>query len=169
MATAVPRLPPHLQPRTKAAATTGSLTPPPKPPSPANGNRQKYTAAQIADAVSDKATISLIRRVLCSATADKNATVSELLPPLTSSNEVDLQVYGIVAVIMREFVYAWYSKITPDQVFVDEIVKVIAHVTRGLEQRIRKVDLEALLLDEVPELLEAHITGEFCERYLTFY
>ena len=168
MATAVPRLPPHLQPRTKAAATTSSLIPPPKPPSPANGNRQKYTAAQIADAVSDKATISLIRRVLCSATADKNATISELLPPLTSSNEVDLQVYGIVAVIMREFVYAWYSKITPDQVFVDEIVKVIAHVTRWLEQRTRKVDLEALLFDEVPELLEAHVTGEFCIRYLIF-
>ena len=61
---------------------------------------------------------------------------------------------------MREFVYAWYSKITPDQVFVDEIVKVIAHVTRGLEQRIRKVDLEALLFDELPELLGAHVTGK---------
>lgn len=166
MATAVPRLPSHLQTRTKAAATTTS--PPPKPPSPANGNRQKYTAAQIAEAVSDKATISLIRRVLCSATADKNATISELLPPLTSSNEVDLQVYGIVAVMMREFVYAWYSKITPDQVFVDEVVKVIAHVTRGLEQRIRKVDLETLLFDEVPELLEAHVTGESRKRYLIF-
>lgn len=102
----------------------------------------------------------MIRRVLCSATADKNAAISELLPPLTSSNEVDLQVYGIVAVIMREFVYAWYSKITPDHVFGDEIVKVIAHLTRGLEQRIRKVDLEALLFDELPELLEAHVTGK---------
>lgn len=162
MATAVPRLPPHLQPRTKAAATTSSLAAPTKPPSPTNGNRPKYTAAQIAEAVSDKATISLIRRVLCSATADKNVTISDLLPPLTSSNEVDIQVYGIVAVIMREFVYAWYSKITPDQVFVDEIVKVIAHVTRALEQRIRKVDLEALLFDELPELLEAHVTGKPC-------
>lgn len=79
---------------------------------------------------------------------------------MTSSNEVDLHIYGLVAVIMREFVYAWYSKITPDQVFVDEIIKVIAHVTRGLEQRIRKVDLEALIFDELPELLEAHITGK---------
>ena len=160
MATAVSRLPPHLQPRTKAAATTSSLPQPPKPPSPVDDNRPKYTAAQVSEAVSDKATVSLIRRVLCGATADKNATISELLPPLTSSNEVDLQVYGIVAVIMREFVYAWYSKITPDQVFVDEIVKVIAHVTRGLEQRIRKVDLEALLFDELPELLGAHVTGK---------
>lgn len=88
--------------------------------------------------------------------------ISELLPPLTSSNEVDLQVYGLVSVIMREFVYAWYSKITPDQVFVEEIVRVIAHVTRGLEQRIRKVDMEGLLFDEVPELLDAHVRGMFC-------
>ncbi len=99
--------------------------------------------------------------MLCSPTADKGATIHDLLPPLTSSNEVDLQVYGIVAVIMKEFVYAWYSKITPDQVFVDEIVQVIAHVTRGLEQRLRKVDLEALLFDELPELLDAHVRGEF--------
>lgn len=42
----------------------------------------------------------------------------------------------------------------------DEIVKVIAHLTRALEQRIRKVDLEALLFDELPELLEGHVTGK---------
>ena len=160
MATAVSRLPPHLQPRTKAAATTTSLATPSNPSSPSNDNRSKYTPAQIDEAVSSRATVSLIRRVLCSATADKNATIAELLPPLTSSNEADLEIYGLVAVIMREFVYVWYSKITPDQVFVDEIIKVIAHVTRGLEQRIRKLDLEALLFDEVPELLEAHVTGK---------
>jgi PXA domain len=61
---------------------------------------------------------------------------------------------------MREFVYAWYGKITPDHLFVDEIIQIIAHCTRALEQRIRKVDLESLLLDEIPELVEAHIVGK---------
>ncbi|KAL1797862.1 hypothetical protein ACET3X_004468 [Alternaria dauci] len=82
-----------------------------------------------------------------------------MLPPLTSSNEVDLQLYAIISVIIKEFVQTWYSKITPDQVFVNEVIQIIAHCTRGLEQRLRKVDLESLLLDEIPELLEAHLTS----------
>jgi hypothetical protein len=84
--------------------------------------------------------------------------IEDVLPPLTSSNEVDLQLYGIISVIIKEFVQAWYSKITPDQVFVNEVVRIIAHCTRGLEQRLRKVDLEALLLDEIPELLQTHLS-----------
>ena len=56
--------------------------------------------------------------------------------------------------------YTWYAKITPDQTFVEEVVKIIAHCTRGLEQRLRKIDLEALIFDELPELLDAHVKGE---------
>lgn len=72
---------------------------------------------------------------------------------------MDLQLYAFIAIIIREFVQAWYSKITPDPVFVEEIVKIIAHITRALEQRLRNVDLESLLLDELPELLEIHLQG----------
>jgi hypothetical protein len=64
-----------------------------------------------------------------------------------------------LAVILKEFVQAWYSKITPDETFVAEIVQIIAHCTRAVEQRLRKVDLESLLLDEIPDLLDRHITG----------
>ncbi len=53
----------------------------------------------------------------------------------------------------------WYNKITPDETFVAEIVQVIAHCTRALEQRLRMVDLESLLFDELPELLAAHVQG----------
>ena len=73
---------------------------------------------------------------------------------------MDLQLYAFIAIIIREFVYAWYAKITPDQTFVEEAVKIIAHCTRGLEQRLRKVDLEALIFDELPELLDTHVRGE---------
>jgi hypothetical protein len=72
---------------------------------------------------------------------------------------VDLQLYAILAVILKEFVYVWYSKITPDHVFVDEVLQTMAHCTRALEQRLRKVDLESLLLDEIPQLIEAHAVG----------
>jgi hypothetical protein len=121
------------------------------------------------DFLSDKATAAFIRRTLCAhhalsgAGAEKGRLtpkpVDELLPPLTSSNEVDLQLYAIIAVILKEFVYTWYAKITPDHVFVDQVIQIIAHCTRALEQRLRKVDLESLLLDEIPQLIDAHLEG----------
>jgi hypothetical protein len=86
-------------------------------------------------------------------------SIEGLLPPLTSRNDVDLQLYALIAIILRDFVQTWYAKITPDETFVAEIVQIIAHITRGLEQRLRKVDLESLLFDELPDLLDKHVTG----------
>ncbi|KAF1832204.1 hypothetical protein BDW02DRAFT_503525 [Decorospora gaudefroyi] len=126
------------------------------------------------DTTSDKATAAFIRRTLCShnvllGNGEKGRStprpIEEVLPPLTSSNAVDLQLYGIISVIIKEFVQTWYSKVTPDQVFVNEVIQIIAHCTRGLEQRLRKVDLEALLLDEIPELLQAHLSSLRIAKY----
>ncbi|RLL96636.1 hypothetical protein CFD26_104560 [Aspergillus turcosus] len=114
-------------------------------------------------ATSDKATVALIRRVLCPQAGNQCGGAStpqpleELLPPLTSSNEVDLQLYALIAIIMKEFVFSWYSKITSDQNLVKEVIQVIAHCTRALEQRLRETDIAQLFLDEIPGLIEAHI------------
>ncbi|GFG00241.1 PXA domain protein 1 [Aspergillus udagawae] len=114
-------------------------------------------------ATSDKATVALIRRVLCPQAGNQSGGAStpqpleELLPPLTSSNEVDLQLYALIAVIIKEFVFSWYSKITSDQNLVKEVIQVIAHCTRALEQRLRETDIAQLILDEIPGLIEAHI------------
>jgi PXA domain len=85
--------------------------------------------------------------------------LDELLPPLTSSNAVDLQLYAILAIVIKEFVASWYAKITPDQTFVEEVVRIIAHCTRELEQRLRRLDLTSLLLDEIPTLVQDHVKG----------
>ncbi|KAK4163510.1 PXA domain-containing protein [Cladorrhinum sp. PSN259] len=116
------------------------------------------------DPLSDKATALLVRRILCPQHLEKgrnsSASIEDLpLPPLTSRNDVDLQLYALIAIILREYVQNWYTKITPDETFVAEIVQIIAHITRALEQRLRKVDLESLLFDEIPELLDRHITA----------
>lgn len=116
------------------------------------------------DATNEKATVALIRRVLCPQAGNYGAPSStpqpleELLPPLTSSNDVDRQLYAIIAIIIKEFVHSWYSKITSDQALVNETLQVIAHCTRALEQRLRQVDIAQLVLDEIPALVEAHIT-----------
>lgn len=118
---------------------------------------------------SDEETVRYIKRILCASPSQKGSLpghgtldskpLEELLPPLTSSNDIDLQLYAIIAVILSNFVQVWYNRITPDQEFVAEVVQIIAHCTRGLEQRLRHVDLEDLFLDEIPALLISHIDG----------
>ena len=157
----------RFHPTRKALATsnisspsaTASKEPLLRPQTPISRPKARHVSS---DPGSERATISLIRRTLCSQLGDKGTTpapIDELLPPLTSSNEVDVQLYAFIAIIIREFVYTWYAKITPDQIFVEEIVKIIAHCTRALEQRLRNVDLESLLIDELLDLLEIHVQG----------
>ncbi|KAI2973019.1 hypothetical protein CBS147323_2114 [Aspergillus niger] len=115
------------------------------------------------NATSDKATIALIRRILCPQAGNHGGATTpqppeDLLPPLTSSNEVDRQLYALIAIIVKEFVFTWYSKITSDQVLVSELLQVIAHCTRALEQRLREIDVAQLFLDEIPALVERHVT-----------
>lgn len=62
-----------------------------------------------------------------------------VLPALTSNAHVDLELYALIAVVFRDFVHKWYLQITNDVAFVEEVVVVIAHVTRALETRLRKV------------------------------
>lgn len=120
----------------------------------------------------DELTAAFVKRTLCGhqirsgATAEggKAKTTSPyldgLLPPLTTSNEIDLQLYALIAIIIKDFVQTWYSKITPDQQFTDEVIQIIAHCTRAFEQRLRHVDLESLILDELPALIDSHVTGQ---------
>ncbi|KAK8153679.1 PXA domain-containing protein [Phyllosticta citrichinensis] len=154
-----------IAPKLATGVDAGITAPSARPVTTSRSESTRTTA----DVASDKATAALIRRTLCAhhvssnilAGGEKGKTsqkpLDELLPPLTSSNEVDLQLYGIISVIIKEFVNAWYAKITPDHVFVDEVIQIIAHCTRALEQRLRQVDLEALILDEAPRLVENHI------------
>lgn len=128
------------------------------------GTRNTRSRDEQGDALSNKSTTALIRRVLCPQ-ASGSASLEELLPPLTSSNDVDYQLYALVAIIVREFIYSWYSKITSDQIFVNELLQVVAHCTRALEQRLRQVDVAQLVLDEIPALLQAHISCKRTDEY----
>lgn len=162
------RPPPYLQPRPKAIPTFSSpsiaakSTPStPQLSTPSNQSRQSSPARLIGTTdVSDKATAAFIRRVLCpSSHPAEPRPVDELLPPLTSSNEVDLQLYAIIAIVVKDLVHSWYGKITPDQTFIEEVVKIVAHCSTQLESRLRLVDIESLVLDEIPALVERHVKG----------
>ena len=163
------RPPSYLQPRLKAVPTSSSTahaalataTPPQLSRSSSPNRQTPSTHPNTPFDTSDKATAALIRRVLCPhahGSTDPRPT-EELLPPLTSRNDIDLQLYAIIAIVVKEFVYSWYGKITPDQGFVEEVVGLVAHCTRALEGRLRAIDLENVIFDELPELVENHING----------
>lgn len=170
-----PSLRPSVYPQSRSKSTVTSsngsgpanATPiPPHRSRPSSQTRHSSPVRTILNPdASEKVAIALIRRVLCahahSGAADPRP-VEELLPPLTSSNDVDLQLYALIAIIVKDVVQGWYGKITPDQAFVEELVRIVAHCTRALEQRLRDVDLAALIFDEIPELVESHIVGGPC-------
>ncbi|KAL5337658.1 PXA domain-containing protein [Aspergillus crustosus] len=156
----------------KAGPTTSSSKSTAIPASPTTTPAQLSRAQQAkstgrdekSNGTSDKATISLIRRVLCPQSGSYGGVTSpyapeELLPPLTSSNDVDRQLYAFIAIIIKEFISPWFSKITPDQALINEVLQVIAHCTRALEQRLRDIDITQLVLDDIPSLVEAHIAS----------
>ncbi|KXL49798.1 hypothetical protein M433DRAFT_74706 [Acidomyces richmondensis BFW] len=132
-------------------------------------NHGKSTIKKNDAVTADDETISFIKRTLCSKprrTGPSSTNIEEdaldkpleqLLPPLTSDNAIDIQLYGIISVVINQFVQSWYHQISPDTEFVAEIVLIIAHCTRGIEERLRHLDLESLLLDELPGLLSDHI------------
>ncbi|KAM5351361.1 hypothetical protein ACJ41O_004084 [Fusarium nematophilum] len=154
-AAALPARPPGPRPKSVAFETDAPSS---------SAAMRRPNRPNTSDPLSDRSTSLLIRRTLCSPQLgdkgrDAQVPIEELLPPLTSRNDVDLQLYAFLAIIMREFVQSWYSKITTDENFVAEILHIIAHCSRALEQRFRKVDLESLILDEIPDLLDKHITA----------
>ena len=170
MTQAALRPPSNLQPRPKAVPTFSSTnlgavsrsTTPQLSRPPSQSRHPSPVRSTATTDVSDIATVALVRRVLCPHShnnAGRERSIEEVLPPLTSSNEVDLQLYAIIAVVIKDVVQSWYGRITPDKSFVEEVVKIIAHCTRSIESRLRSVDLESLVFDEIPELIERHIQG----------
>lgn len=141
------------------------LLPPPLPKKKKKTAGSSGSSAASSDALSDGATRALIRRTLCPPpSGDKGRAaqalpLDQLLPPLTSRNDVDMELYALLAIVLREFVQGWYGKLTTDETLVAETVHTVAHCTRTLEQRLRNVDLENLAFNEIPEVLEKHLTS----------
>ncbi|ODQ50839.1 hypothetical protein SAICODRAFT_73050 [Saitoella complicata NRRL Y-17804] len=79
------------------------------------------------------------------------------LPTLTNSARVDEELYALLALVLRDFIQTWYGAITQDETFIQEIILVVAHILSRLEQRLRETNVETLLLEELPALLQLHV------------
>ncbi|KAK9366004.1 PXA domain-containing protein [Lipomyces kononenkoae] len=118
------------------------------------------SSVPVQPSTAEDATTTLIRNTLVPTSAVQKP-LEATLPALTSFPDIDKELYAFIALILRQFVQGWYVRIAGDDVadraFVYEVVHIIAHVSRSLEERLRKAELEMLLLDDVPLVLDAHL------------
>lgn len=85
-----------------------------------------------------------------------NNSIQDYLPALTSSSPVDIELYCFFGLIFKNFINLWYSRISDNDEFTLEIIDVLAHLTRNLETRFRKLNFSDLLLDDIPYILNNH-------------
>lgn len=83
----------------------------------------------------------------------------DVFPTLTTSPSVDLELYALVGLLFRSFVNRWYKSLSDDTELINELIRVVAHVTRDLEKRLADVDVLELLLDDVPLVLDEHLSA----------
>ncbi|ESX03057.1 hypothetical protein KL918_002168 [Ogataea parapolymorpha] len=83
----------------------------------------------------------------------------ESLPAFTSSSTVDNELHALVGLFLRQFVLGWYKNVAFDEngEFLNEIVALIAHLTRDLQQRCLRIDWSQLLLDDLFVVLGKHM------------
>jgi hypothetical protein len=102
----------------------------------------------------------LARRLLFPALAHDDP-----LPSLFSAgtddiaDELDAELYDILALSLRAFVLPWWSKISKfDRDFTPRITQIIVHVVRGVYARLvhHDADTLALFLQDVPTILTTH-------------
>ncbi|KAG0336520.1 hypothetical protein BG000_006485 [Podila horticola] len=88
----------------------------------------------------------------------RNIQQREPVPQLLNHPHPDLdaEAYHFLAFLVRDFIQTWYSSFSSDPQFVATIVNVVIHIARELERRSLEIDWVALMLQEVPEVLQRH-------------
>lgn len=82
------------------------------------------------------------------------------LPRLTESEKLNLQIYAFFALACRQFVSSWHTAIiSDDNEFLSDLCGIVARLVHVLEERIQKLNLSDVLLDDIPYLLETHISN----------
>lgn len=118
--------------------------------------------------------LPLYRRMLYPGPADRAPQILQT----PGCEQVDTELYNLLALVCRGLITPWYSKISKDRAFFLEIVRVASHVFRQLEARLveidgdehsekaqqrvspsapQKIDKTRLMFDTLPSILERHI------------
>lgn len=76
---------------------------------------------------------------------------------LSSSDIVNEELSKIMALILWEYIGNWYSTFSNDRELYSEIGQALASLIQELERRIKRVDLIALITNDLPKILITHI------------
>lgn len=98
----------------------------------------------------------LVRQVLLPDSEESQNVLEQLPKPTSCSDAVNTEWYALVALICRHMVQSWYSRISDDPGFVQEMVEVLAKVSLDIDERLKKVDYETVLLDGLPYIIDTH-------------
>jgi hypothetical protein len=70
----------------------------------------------------------------------------------TGTEQVDEQLYTLLALICRGFISPWFSKISKDRAFFLEIIRVTSHVFRELEKRLVDPDEDVEGVEKIDKI-----------------
>jgi hypothetical protein len=76
----------------------------------------------------------------------------------------DDALYQLIALVCREHVLPWYSRLTRDRTFLHEVTRIVTHVVQVVEARLAAVDLAALIAVDLPVVLERHYCDSHAAR-----
>lgn len=79
------------------------------------------------------------------------------LPRLNCSDEVAREIYALIALLLRQFVQSWHSEIIDDSKFLNELVVEISKVVNILIERLKTINLDDFILDDIPYLIDMHL------------
>lgn len=76
-----------------------------------------------------------------------------------SHSTLDPLLLDLIALICREYIQSWYSRISPDRdrLFVTHVAAILIHLVQALEVRLAHVDLVELVVLDLPALLDRHV------------
>jgi hypothetical protein len=79
------------------------------------------------------------------------------LPRLKCSEKVAREIYALIGLLLRQFVRSWHSEIIDDSKFVNELVQEISQVVNLIIDRLQRLNLDDLILDDIPYLIDMHL------------
>ncbi|RPA87590.1 hypothetical protein BJ508DRAFT_300842 [Ascobolus immersus RN42] len=101
----------------------------------------------------DQDTISLIRRTLIPS-EPPTKPLEDLLPALTSSQDVDIELYALLSIIFQEFITPWYNELSTASTFPSELTLLIAHLTLTFQSRLSSFPTIPFFFEFIPSVLE---------------
>lgn len=78
---------------------------------------------------------------------------------MTGDIDLDDEISALLGLVIRQFVHSWYQKISDNDQLTVEISNALGEMVEQLKSRARQADINQLLLDDLPHLIEVHVRG----------